>query len=679
MNATTQMSAVTQIAEAQRAANARWLTASLAVLTGLALVSTFAFHAPLGYEVLVGSSAIGQACAYWLARRGRSTAAVGLSCASMFIEQVGSVAVERQLGPLPYLIPIILLLLAATSRTRWLPVGFAACLLALAIEGWLAPWTPANQQAVTTAALFAAIVFVVSLLHVRGTEQAFALAEKQDRARENAAAAAMESERRYRLIADTTDDLIALVDPVGRALYLSPSHERVLGIAVQLALGHPVEEQLEIEDRETSSAAFRQTLERGEAALELTLVRPDGKRRLFDTHMKRVSAEQGPLVVIISRDATERRDLEVRLHAAERMEALGRLAGSVAHDFNNLLTVIRGASDLARSELGPNHPARADLDAVSAASDTAADLARELLTFSRKQVAVRSRINLGEVLSAQREILARLVGAQVALEYAFEDPLPAVMMPRGHIEQVAINLAANARDAMPSGGRLSFELRRRTLGDREVADLVAGAYVELTVTDEGAGIPNEALPHVFEPLFTTKGQRGTGLGLATCLSISAQAGGSIQVESEAGKGTSFRVLLPAADGSEPITGSPDGAPNLERVLVVDDDAPVLAMTTRMLKAEGYEVISAPTMAQARAILGDPKVRLDAMITDVVLRENRGTDLVAPFREAWPHARIVVVSGYAPDPGASETVATHGAVFLAKPFGRDQLLHALRGD
>jgi signal transduction histidine kinase/ActR/RegA family two-component response regulator len=557
-----QGSAVAQIAAAQRADNARWITATIGVLTGVALLLVLGFRAPAGYAVMVGWAAVGQGFAYALARKGLSTAAGGLSCAFVFVEQVGSVAVGGQLGPMPYIIPIIVLLLAATSKARWLPVGFAACLAGLAIEARLSPWTSADQQAISTAALYTTIVFVVSLLHVRGTEHAFAIAEKQDQARESAAAVA--------------------------------------------------------------------------------------------------------------------RDLETRLHTAERMEALGRLAGSVAHDFNNLLTVIQGASDLARGSLPTDHPARAELDAVVSAAGTAADLARQLLTFSRKQVVVRSRIDLSEVLTAQRDILARLVGPTVSLEYAFETGLPVILMPRAHAEQVAMNLAANARDAMPSGGRLQFRLRRRALTDREVVDLVAGTYVELQVDDEGSGISKETLPHLFEPLFTTKGQRGTGLGLATCLSIVAQAAGVIQVESGDGKGATFRVLLPAADGSEPAIRAPTPG-RVKRVLVVDDDAAVLATTTRMLRAEGHDVVTASTVAQARAIVDDDATHLDAMITDVVLCDERGTDLVSQCRLARPRARIVVISGYAPDPGASETVAAHGAVFLPKPFGRDQLIRALRGE
>jgi CheY-like chemotaxis protein len=198
------------------------------------------------------------------------------------------------------------------------------------------------------------------------------------------------------------------------------------------------------------------------------------------------------------------------------------------------------------------------------------------------------------------------------------------------------------------------------------------------VTDEGTGIPSDVLPHLFEPLFSTKGRHGTGLGLATCFGIAAQAGGTIDVDSEVGKGTTFRVLLPAAGSDEAPPIAPAVPSKLQRVLLVDDDATVRAMATRMLRSEGHEALAASTLAEAQVILTDRRVRLDALITDVVLGQERGTDLIAPCREVHPRTRIVVTSGYTPDANASALVAAAGAAFLPKPFGRDQLVRALRG-
>jgi two-component system, cell cycle sensor histidine kinase and response regulator CckA len=673
-------SAVAQIASAQRLANARLTTATLGVLTLVAALVAAVLGAKPAVVALLTIAAAGQGHAYWLTRMGRNTAGVLLSSAWLLGEQVGAQALGGgALGPIPYMVPVVILLVAATATARWLPASFVACLVALAAEGWISPWARPDQQAIASAALYASIVFVVSLLHAKGTEHAFAIAEKQDGARASAAAAAMESERRYALIADSADDLITLVDAEGKALYLSPSHKRVLGLAREPTIGRLLQEHLNIENIEASNEAFIRALSAEEARVELVVRRSDGKLLRLDTHLKRVASAQGPLVAIISRDVTERRDLETRLQASERLEALGRLAGSVAHDFNNLLTVIQGASDLARSTLPANHLARADLDTVLAAAATATELTGHLLTFSRRQLVVRTRVDVGDVLTSQREVLERLVGPKVRLEYEVEGDLPSVLIPRAHVEQLALNLAGNARDAMPAGGRLLIRLRKRDLADREVGDLVAGPYVELEVHDEGVGIPRDVLAHVFEPLFTTKGKRGTGLGLATCFGIAIQAGGTIDFASEVGEGTTFRVLLPAAGAAEAGIALPATPLEVKRVLLVDDDANVREMTARMLRAEGHEVLAASTLAEARAVVDDGKIHLDALVTDVVLGADQGTDLIAPCRKSRPGMRIVVMSGYTPDPGASATVAAGGAAFLAKPFGRDQLLRVLRGE
>jgi two-component system, cell cycle sensor histidine kinase and response regulator CckA len=672
------MSAVGAIAVAQRAANARRTTVALGLLTLLATVATALMGASLAVNALLMFAAAGQGVAYVLVRRGSATAGVFCSAACLYMEHVGVVAIVRQLGPVPYIVAIVILLVAATEEARWLPLAFVSSLVALGVEAWLSPWAAADRQAIVTAALFAAVVFVVSLLHARGTERAFDVAERQDQARASAAAAAMDSERRYRLIADSTDDLIALVDRDGNAMYLSPSNERILGLSVKATLGRPVAEFLNLENGAAADSAFRRTLDHGESRIELQVRRPDGTLRLLDAEMKRVDAEPDTLVAIISRDVTERRDLEMRLQASERLEALGRLAGSVAHDFNNLLTVIGGATELARGQLPGNHPSLADLDAVLEATRTLTELTRQLLTFSRKQLLVRARVDLAPVLEAQRDLLARMVGGSVRIEYRFEAELPAIWIPRAHVEQLAMNLAGNARDAMPAGGLLLFTMRRRTLADREVGDLVAGSYVELDVTDEGAGIPSDILPHLFEPFFSTKGLRGTGLGLATCFGIVTQAGGTVQVDSQVGRGTTFKVFLPAADAASIVTAESPVPGEVGHVLVVDDDARVRELTIRMLRSEGHEVHAASTVAEARGVLDDGAIRVDAMLTDVVLGAEKGTDLLEPCRRIRPHARIIVTSGYTPDPDAAARLAAFRAEFLPKPFGRDQLVKALRG-
>jgi PAS domain S-box-containing protein len=662
----------------QRARNARLFTSALTLCT---LAGTFVALALGGNVALVLFLGVVTACmglSYLFARHDRLGVAILLTGAIVFVEHIGAVRLSGALGPIPFIAPLVILMTAATSRARALPFSFAACLLVLGIEARLSPGSAGDHQAIATAALYASLVFVVSLLHVRGTERAFAIAARQDAARAAAAAAAVESERRYRLIADSADDLIALVSAQGEALYLSPSHERVLGLEVAAAMGHRLAERLNFDNPEQAAAAFEEARRTGQSRAELRLRRADGKPRILEAHLHRVDGEPGQPVAIISRDVTERKDLEMRLLASERVEALGRLAGSVAHDFNNLLTVIVGSAELARGALAPEHAARENLEALLTATSTATDLSRQLLTFSRRQLVVRSPIDVGAVLREDRELLARLVGKTVTIEYDLEEVLPRVLIARAHVEQLAINLAGNARDAMPSGGHLHVGAHLRTLRDREVQDLVAGQYVELSVRDEGTGIPADVLPHVFEPLFTTKGTHGTGLGLPTCHGIAAQAGGAIQVDSEVGRGTTFRVYLPVVDTGPVTPPSPGVQAHPRRVLVVDDDPSIRSMMARMLRSDGHEVRAASTLAEARAVVQDVAIPIDVVVTDVVLGRERGTDLVAPALAARPGLRVVVTSGYTPDTRSSEIVASSGAAFLAKPFSRDGLLRALRG-
>ncbi len=403
------------IAAAQRIDNARWITATLAVLTALAAAVVIPLDAKPAVAVLLGVTAAGQCLAYALVRSGRSTAGILLANAALLVEHVGVVAIGGELGPVPYIAPLVILFSAATAEARWLPLALGLSMLALGLEGLSSPLNRLDQAAIVTAAMFTLVVFVVSTLHVSGTERAFQIARKRDLARERAAAAARESEKRYRLIADNTDDLIALVDSHGRALYLSPSHERLLALPIDALLGKKIDEYLSVDNQAEADQALAVTLSEGECHLELVVLGPNGKSWRLDSAMKRVGTGEDALVSIISRDVTERRTLERRLAETERLEALGRLAGSVAHDFNNLLTVIGGAAELARQDLPEDHPAGAELDAVLAAADSATKLSRQLLLFSRKQLVVKAPIQLASALEALRDVIERLVGRQVRL------------------------------------------------------------------------------------------------------------------------------------------------------------------------------------------------------------------------------------------------------------------------
>lgn len=566
------------LARAEQLKNARTISLSMTVLTVLGALLTAVVGVDWAMPYFLASTAAGMGVGYLCARRSALGLSVVILSASMLVEHVGAVAIHGKLSIIPFVAPAILLVVAATTRSRHLPLAFVACLGMLAAEGFVAARLPTDPATLGTAALLLALAFVVSLLHGRGVERALELASAQAEAREASAKQALDAEQRYRWIADSADDLISLIAASdGAVVYMSPSHARVLGLPLEVLSSGRFDEHIIVDNVSDVIDAFVQARAEGHARTEARLRTVRGLPRVFDVQMKRIEAHSGALISIISRDVSEKRALEGRLYAAERMDALGRLAGSVAHDFNNLLTVIQGSAELGRDRLPAGDPAREDWDLVLTATTTATDLARQLLTFSRRQVIIRAPTNVGDVVLAQRELLSRLVGPQVKLDVTIAQDLPVVMIPRVEVEQLTLNLATNARDAMPSGGQLKVLVRARQLGDREVEDLVAGEYVELSVEDSGQGIAPEILQSIFEPQFSTKGGLGTGLGLATCQAIALRAGGAISVSSEVGRGSQFRVYVPVGLESRSPPEAPSRDADLQHVLVVDDDQSVRAL------------------------------------------------------------------------------------------------------
>lgn len=396
----------------------------------------------------------------------------------------------------------------------------------------------------------------------------------------------------------------------------------------------------------------------------------DGRIReaLYSGRVMEVAGEDCWLSLF--RDVTEQRELEAQLAHAQKLEAVGRLAGGVAHDFNNLITAIAGYAELLRTGFDHDDARRADVDEILRASGRAARLTQQLLAFARRQVVQPRVVDLNEVIASVTSLLRRLLGADIVLDVVTrDDPVPVLIDP-GQFEQLLVNLAVNSRDAMPSGGRLSVGVEAQR-----------GSAV-LTVRDTGQGMSTDVLAQAFEPFFTTKGHgKGTGLGLSTAYGIVQQAGGTITVESEETTGTSFTIVLPLAEGEVSPLQDHDaehkGAGGSESVLVAEDEPQVRRLAERALRAAGYQVLSAPDGVQALTRSREVRGQIHLLVTDVVMPGMGGPELATAFLADRPDARVLYISGYTEDEVARQGLAAAGLAFLPKPFTPSELTDRVR--
>ncbi len=363
-----------------------------------------------------------------------------------------------------------------------------------------------------------------------------------------AEARAQESEARYRLITDSMSDLVALLDQRGRFLYASPSVERILGISPDALLREPRFDLVHPEDGPHMIEDFAEALEHGKARGAYRCRDKEGRERWIESVYDAVPGVDQTLVAIAARDVTENRALASQLQQAQKMDALGRMAAAVAHDFNNLLTVIRSAITLALWDLAESTTSHAALLQAEQATAGAAALTSRLLAFSRGAVVALEVVDVHRALSGLTELLPRALGVGIELDVRLDPDLPPIIAAPVQLEQILLNLAINARDAMPEGGKVSVVARSRRLAEGEERDCRPGEWLELDVQDSGSGLSEDAKAHLFEPFFTTKAE-GTGLGLSTCYGIVRQLGGSIRAASLPGQGTTFTVLLPRAAGA----------------------------------------------------------------------------------------------------------------------------------
>jgi two-component system, cell cycle sensor histidine kinase and response regulator CckA len=385
------------------------------------------------------------------------------------------------------------------------------------------------------------------------------------------------------------------------------------------------------------------------------------------------------------RDITDQRELEERFRQSQKMEAVGRLAGGVAHDFNNLLTVMLGYSDVLLQGLAPG-PLQEATEEIRRAGERAAALTRQLLAFSRKQTLVPEVLDIGDILNGMSSMVERLIGEDIKVRVVVSPNLGRVKADRGQLEQVVMNLAINARDAMPKGGSLIFELQNVELDDAYAAthaEVEPGPYVLIAISDTGTGMDAETQKRVFEPFFTTKeAGRGTGLGLSTVHGIVHQSGGSIDVYSEPGRGTTFKVYLPRFVGDAAARRSASGLhPKLptgsETVLVVEDEAAIRQLTNLILQRAGYIVLLAESPVAAERIAGSHSGPIHVMLTDVVMPGMRGPELAERLLRERPDLRVLYMSGYTDDAIAHHGFLDAGTAFLQKPFTPLGLMKKIR--
>ncbi len=472
--------------------------------------------------------------------------------------------------------------------------------------------------------------------------------------------------------------------------YVSPGYETIWGRTRAAVYAAPQSwmDAIHADDRERIAQATSASQTVGTYDEQYRIVRPDGSIRWIRDRAFPVRDASGQVVRVagVAEDVTEKRQLEAQLRQAQKMEAIGQLAGGVAHDFNNLLTVINGYSELLLDAIGDRADLREPLEEIRKAGERSASLTRQLLAFSRQQVLAPKILDVNEVVHDTEKMLRRLIGEHVRLTTVLQRTLASVKADRGQLGHVFLNLAVNARDAMPHGGALTIETRDVDLTEGFAVGrpgVAPGRHVALAVTDSGIGMSEEVKRHLFEPFFTTKDPgRGTGLGLAVVHGFVKQSGGCIEVSSEPGAGTRFTIYLPgidarvgpdagaAAAGMEPAVGT-------ETILLIEDDDAVRALTRRVLRRCGYTVLDASGGTEGLRMAAAHRAPIHLLITDVVMPGIPGRMVAEQIGGSHPETKVLYISGHTND-DVVRTGVLHDAVhFIQKPFAPAAIVHKVR--
>ena len=497
-------------------------------------------------------------------------------------------------------------------------------------------------------------------------------------------------EARTRLVAavEQTEEAIIILNDLGEIRFVNPAFGRITGYAQEELLGQGAQ----MLESETNNTAFHpevwRRLARGEAWTgRLTGEKKDGSPYKADVSISPVHDPSGQATeyVIVQRDVTQQVALEAQLRQALKMEAIGQLAGGIAHDFNNLLTAIIGYAALASGSVPDNSLLQSDLREVLKAGEQAASLTRQLLAFSRKQLLQPRVLDLNDVVADTREMLRHLIREDIGLVTVLAPDLGLVKADPGQLRQVIVNLAVNARDAMPQGGTLTLKTANVDLDEayaRQNLDVAAGPYVMLTVSDDGIGMTEQVRSHIFEPFFTTKEEgKGTGLGLATVYGIVRQSEGHIQVDSAPGVGTTFRIYLQRLS-EDPNIVAEQGASQVlprgtEHILVVEDEDAIRTLACRTLERQGYTVLETGWPSEALQLCENAEEQIHLLITDVVMPEMSGGELANRLTTLRPEMKALYMSGYTRDIIASQGVLEEDVILLEKPFTPATLVHTVR--
>ncbi|MEX2583729.1 MAG: two-component regulator propeller domain-containing protein [Gemmatimonadota bacterium] len=515
---------------------------------------------------------------------------------------------------------------------------------------------------------------------------------RRQRARERSLLALVDererAERRYRELFENANDIVVTTDLTGRIASLNRKGKELLGAPADAVLGEPFASFVAPRFRDQVELWMKHLPggdgDRGSSSVqELELNSTDGHRFLVDASVQVIRDDGRAIgILAIMRDVSERAMLEDQLRQAQRMESVGRLAGGIAHDFNNLLGVIGSNAQLAMMDLPPDAPGREELDEIALATERAGKLTHQLLAFSRQQILKPEVLNLDDTITQVMTMLRRVIGEDVELVIRSEAAFPWISADAGQIEQVLMNLAVNARDAMPRGGRLELGTENVEVEDSAGGALPPGSYVLLTVRDNGVGMDRDTRAKAFDPFFTTKEVgKGTGLGLATVYGIIQQSGGQLAMESEVAAGTTFRIYFPRVSGpltsrARPVeSGTPAGGS--ETILMVEDESALRRSTGRLLTRLGYGVLDAADGTAALTVARGYERPIDLLLTDVVLPGMSGRELADELRRELPDLKVLYMSGYTDDAIVDHGVLQAGVHLLQKPFDSDGLARMVR--